>query len=411
MNWENRFGIPLAFLNSYKYFCTSLLPPLMKFSDVAGHKDSLSALRDIIDSEKIPHAILISGISGIGKMRVARAVAQYIHCHNRKNGDSCGVCPSCLQHKNFNNPDVHYSYPIIKKDLKNPVSTDFIDQWKEMLQEWSYMPPEKWNEIIQAGNSQPAIYVGESEDIIGRASLSAYQENYKIFIIWLPEKLRPEAANKLLKVIEEPFEDTIFILVSNDDSKLLPTIFSRTQRFNLHPLSEEDISIHLKQNLHVAPDVANTSARLAEGSMGKAEEIACHPSELLEFSELFKETMRMAYALKAEKLKSISEQAAAMGREKLLRFLAYCNRMVRENFIYNLKLPPLSLMTSEEEAFSIRFSPFIHEGNVEGLTSEISRASSDIERNANGKIVMFDLMLLISQLVRMPKPNSLGLSN
>ncbi|MDE7109445.1 MAG: DNA polymerase III subunit delta [Muribaculaceae bacterium] len=382
----------------------------MKFSEIAGHKDTISALRDIVDSGRIPHAILFSGISGIGKMRVARALAQYIHCHNRINGDACGVCPSCLQHKNFNNPDVHFSFPIIKKDLKNPISSDYIDKWKEMLSDWSYMPPEKWNELLQAGNSQPVIYVGESEDIIGKASLSSYQENYKIFIIWLPEKLRPEAANKLLKVIEEPFEDTIFILVSNDDSKLLPTIFSRTQRFNLHPLSENDIASYLQQTLHVGADLAASSARIAEGSMGKAEAIACHPDELLEFSDLFKEIMRMAYALKADRLKAISELTASMGREKLLRFLSYCNRMIRENFIYNLRLPQVTLMTPEEEAFSMRFSPFIHEGNVEALSNEISRASADIERNANGKIVMFDLMLLISQWVRMPKPNPLGLN-
>lgn len=379
----------------------------MKFSDIAGHAPIIESLRSIADSGRIPHAILLSGISGIGKMRLARAFAQYVHCSHKTGGDSCGRCPSCLQHQNFNNPDLHFSYPILKKDLKNPVSTDYIGAWKEMLQDWSYMPPEKWNDILQAGNSQPAIFVSESEDLISRASLSAFQENHKIFIIWLPEKMRPEAANKLLKLIEEPFEDTIFILVSNDDSRLLPTIFSRTQRFNLHPLSEQDINRHLTLNRGVEQSVAGAASRIAEGSMGKAEEIACRPEELLEFSDIFKDLMRKAYALQAGPLKTLSEKTAAMGREKLVRFLNYCCRMVRENFIYNLSIPSLSLMTPEEETFSRRFSPFIHEGNVEGLSAEISRAAADIERNANGKIVMFDLFLLISQYVRMQKPNPL----
>lgn len=378
----------------------------MRFSDIAGHSDTIASLRDIVDSGRIPHAILLSGISGIGKMRLARALAQYIHCRRRAGGDSCGVCPSCIQHQNFNNPDLHFSYPILKKE-KLTLSTDYITQWKEMLADWSYMPPEKWNDILQAGNSQPSIYVAESEDIVVKAAMSAYQENFKIFLIWLPEKLRPEAANKLLKIIEEPFEDTIFILVSNDDSKLLPTIFSRTQRFNMRPLSPEDIHRHLSRNRGVSGEVADAASRIAEGSMGKAEEIACHPDELLEFSDLFKEIMRMAYALNAPRLKTISESLAAMGREKIIRFLAYCERMVRENFIYNLQIPQISLMTPEEEQFSRRFSPFIHEGNVEGLANEITRASNDIERNGNGKIVLFDLMLLISQLVRMQKPNPL----
>ncbi|MDE6791865.1 MAG: DNA polymerase III subunit delta, partial [Muribaculaceae bacterium] len=371
---------------------------------------AIDSLRATADAGKIPHAILISGISGIGKMRLARAFAQYIHCKNHVNGDSCGVCPSCLQHQNFNNPDLHFSYPILKKESKNPISTDFISQWKEMLSDWSYMPPEKWNEILQAGNSQPAIYVSESEHIIVKSALSSYQENYKIFIIWLPEKLRPEAANKLLKVVEEPFDDTIFILVSNDDSKILPTIYSRTQRYNLHPLSEEEIINHLEKNRNISGQTAGNAARIAEGSMGKAEEIACHPEELVEFSDLFKEIMRMAYSLKADRLKAISELTAAMGREKLQRFLAYCSRMIRENFIYNLKVSSLSLMTAEEEIFSQRFSPFIHEGNVEALSEEIGRAARDIERNANAKIVMFDLMLLISQWVRKPKPNPLPIN-
>ncbi len=380
----------------------------MKFSDIAGHSDTISSLRALADGGRIPHAMLLTGISGIGKFRVARAFAQYIHCRNRKDGDSCGVCPSCLQHQRHNNPDLHFIYPIVSKE-KRRVSTDYIDEWKEMLNDWSYMPPEKWNDIISAGNSQPAILVAESEEIIAKASLSAFQENYKIFLIWLPEKMRPEAANKLLKIIEEPFEDTLFILVSNDDSRLLPTIFSRTQRFNMRPLSGNEISRHLAQRRGVDSLIADAASRIAEGSVARAEELACHPDEIMEFSSLFKEIMRMAYALKAAALKTLSERCAAMGREKLMRFLAYCARMVRENFIYNLSLPPLSLLTPDEEEFSVRFAPFIHEGNVEGLSNEISRAAADISRNANGKIVMFDLMLLISQWVRMPKPAVLPL--
>ncbi|MBD5356455.1 MAG: DNA polymerase III subunit delta [Bacteroides sp.] len=378
----------------------------MKFSDIAGHNEAVGALRTIADSGKIPHAILLTGISGIGKMRLARAFAQYVHCKNRQGGDSCGVCPSCLQHEKFNNPDIHFIYPVVKKD-KALVSTDYIDSWKEMLTEWSYMPQEKWNELINAGNSQPAIFVNESESIIAKASLSAYQENYKIFLIWLPEKMRPEAANKLLKIIEEPFEDTIFILVCNDDSRLLPTIYSRVQRFNMRPLSQEEISLHLVSAYGIEQNVADASSKVAEGSIMKAEELACHPNEILEFSSLFKEIMRMGYSLSARRLKQLSEVCAAMGREKLGRFLAYTGRMIRENFIYNMRLPQISLLTPEEEEFSYRFSPFIHEGNVEGLAAEISRAATDIERNANAKIVMFDLMLLLSQWIRTPKPTHL----
>lgn len=380
----------------------------MKFADIAGHTSTIDALRSAVDNGRIPHAVLLTGISGIGKFRLARALAQYIHCHNRTGGDACGRCPSCLQHQKHNNPDLHFVFPILKREGAT-LSNDFLPQWKEMLDQWSYMPPERWNELLQAGNSQPAIYVTESDDIVARASLSAYQENFKIFLIWLPEKLRPEAANKLLKIIEEPYDDTLFILVSNDDSKVLPTISSRTQRFNLLPLSEEEIKRQLTRTYGIDPRTAGMASRLAEGSAADAEEIACHPEELIEFSSLFKDVMRSAYGLRAATMKSLSERVAAMGREKILRFLEYCSRMVRENFIYNMRMPQITLMTPDEEEFSSRFAPFIHEANVETLSEELSRAASDIERNANAKIVLFDLMLLLSQGVRTPKPASLPL--
>lgn len=377
----------------------------MKFSDIAGHKEIIESLRKVVQTGKIPHAFLFSGISGIGKMRTARAFAQYIHCKNRENGDSCGKCPSCLQHQKFNNPDLHFVYPVVKKDGAL-ISKDLIEQWREMMVEHSYMPPEKWNEIINAGNSQPSIYVNESDEILNRASLSSFQEDFKIFIIWLPEKMRTEAANKLLKIIEEPFEDTIFILVSNNDDKILPTIQSRTQRYNFKPLTEKELQELLLEK-GVEKEMAADAARISGGSLQKADEIACHPEELKEFSDLFKDIMRAAYALRAKSLKELSETAAGFGREKLLRFLSYCARMIRENYIYNFNISPLVLMTREEENFSSRFAPFIHDGNVEQLLEEISRATQDIERNGNSKIVMYDLFLLISRLVRKPKESSL----
>ena len=377
----------------------------MRFKDIIGNKEIVESLKRIADSGKIPHAFLFSGISGIGKMSTARAFAQYIHCKNRKNGDSCGECPSCIQHQKHNNPDLHFIYPVLKREGAL-ISKDFIEEWREYIDEYPYMPPEKWNEKIKAGNSQPVIYVNESEEIITRASLSAFQEDYKIFIIWLPEKLRLEAANKLLKIIEEPFEDTIFILVSNNDSKILPTIVSRSQRFNFKPLAETELR-ELLIRKGVNPDMAMDAARISEGSLQKADDIACHPEELLEFSNLFKEIMRAAYALKAKNLKTLSESVAAFGREKILRFLSYCARMIRENYIYNFNVEPLVMMTGDEREFSSRFAPFIHEGNVEKLFEEVARAAQDIERNGNSKIVLFDLMLLISRLVRMPKTNIL----
>lgn len=373
----------------------------MKFADISGHTAVINALRDMADSGNIPHALLFSGISGIGKFRTARAFASYLHCKNPMNGDSCGVCPSCLQHKKHNNPDLHYIYPVLKKDGVL-ISKDLINPWKEMLDNHSLMPFEKWAELIKAGNSQPAIFVDESDDIVQRASLSAFQEDLKIFIIWLPERMRLEAANKLLKIIEEPFEDTLFILVSNEDSKILPTISSRTQRFIFRPLETDDIKKYLISN-NVEPSLAESASLLAEGSLQKAEQWALDPDELIEFSNMFKEIMRAAYALKAKKMKELAESAASFGREKLIRFLTYMARMIRDNYITNFQVEGLVRMTEDEKEFSNRFAPFIHDGNVEQLEAEIARAAYDIERNINSKIVTFDLFLLVSRLVRKPR--------
>lgn len=373
----------------------------MKFKDIPGHSNVVASLRVMVDTGRIPHAIMLSGVSGIGKMKLARAFAQYIHCSNRSNGEPCGKCSSCIQHQSLNNPDVHYIYPV-KKVKSKGLSSLFYDQWKQMLSEAPLMPPERWLELIEAGNTQPLIFVEESQNILDTANLSPFREEYKIFIIWQPENMKVEAANKLLKIIEEPYADTIFILVSNDDSKVLPTIYSRTRRFNLKPLSPQELTDHLMSK-GVAREFALEAARISEGSLSKAEQIATAPDELTEFGEGFRLMMRDAYSANMQSLKAFSDRAAAYGRRKLLRFLDYCASMIRENFIYNLRMPQLSLLTAEEENFSRRFAPFIHEKNVEELNNEINRARIDVEHNANSKIVIFDLGLQFAYLIRRPK--------
>ena len=196
----------------------------------------------MVDTDRIPHAMMLSGPSGVGKMMLARAFANYLHCQEPRDGEPCGHCQACLQHRNFNHPDLHFVFPFVKsKTRKIIVSDDLIPQWKEMLQTYPAMPTEKWLDIIDAGNSQPRIYVEEADAIVRSESLPAYSSKYKIFIIWLPERMQVEAANKLLKVVEEPPEGTIFLFVSNDPSKVLPTIISRTQSYPLSPLPRPEI--------------------------------------------------------------------------------------------------------------------------------------------------------------------------
>ncbi len=376
----------------------------MQFSDIAGHADLKVRLREIVDSGKIPHALLISGQPGIGKTSLARALAQYIHCEHPVDGDSCGRCPSCLQHRSFNNPDMHYVYPVVKlKGKKEAYSADLFEEWKKMVTEFPFMPYEQWLDTIQAGNTQPLIYVSQSTEILHTASLSPMQQDKKIFLIWLPEKMQLAAANKLLKEIEEPFEDTLFIFVSNEPSKILPTILSRIQNFAALPLEMPEIKKYLIARHGIDDFTATESARLSEGRIGEALDLATHSRERQEFGDVFMTVMRLAYSAKLGGLKKIADESASFGREKLRRFLNYCLKMTRENFIYNLRMPAISSLTGSEEMFSRKFSPFIHAGNVEKIAAEFQRAYDDVGRNANSKIVMFDLFVTLSMLLRIPK--------
>ncbi len=376
----------------------------MRFSDLPIHTRVAQSLRMMADTNRLPHALLIAGQPGIGKILLARTLAQYVHCTNPTNGEPCGNCPSCVLHRGINHPDMHFIYPVVKKESNRPViSTDYLEQWKNFLFDYPYMPPEAWTEALGADNKQPVIYKDESEEILRVASMSAFSSDTKIFLIWQPEKMNAEAANKLLKILEEPFADTLFILVSNAPGLILPTIFSRTSRFNLQRPTEEQIATILVKE-GVAQDEAYITARLAEGNISRALTQSHSKDERKEFGEYFRELMRKAYTRDAAELKTLSETIAAMKREKSRRFLAYSLAMLRENYIYNFGISQLNRMTPDEAAFSSRFAPFIHSANIERLEREFSRAESDIARNANAKIVLFDLAIKLMSALRVATP-------
>ena len=372
----------------------------MRFADITGNEEIKSDLRAMADSGKIPHALLISGPPGIGKMLMARAFISYINCEHPSNGDSCGLCPSCRRIDAGNNPDLHYIYPVCKSSSpRRSISADYAEQWRQMLKDSPYMDPAHWNTLLQVGNSQPTIYVDEADNISVQSAMSNYADKYKIFLIWLPEKMRTDTANKLLKLLEEPFADTLFICVSNEPGLILPTVYSRLRRLQMNAPSADQMTAALIR-MGISPDRSASVARLAEGSMLKAVQIISSSGESEEFAGYFRNAMRYAYARKAESLKRLSEDLAMMGREKSLRALDYFARMTRENFIANLCSPPLNVMTPDEEDFSRKFAPFIHAANVEGIIREIDSARLDISRNANSKLVWFDFLLQLMLLLR-----------
>lgn len=376
----------------------------MKFNEVLGQESAKERLIRMVDSDEIPHALLIHGEAGIPKLALARAMAQYIHCENRQNGDSCGICPSCLQHKSMNHADTYYSFPIVKKSGRseeNACSDDFSKEWSDFLNSNPLVENyENWLEILKNENAQPLIYKGESVSIIHKMSLSTLSSKYKVLIMWLPEKMNATCANRLLKLIEEPSSDSIFILVSDNSNQILPTIYSRTQRIELKRLSTGLIASYLQDKYNLQQQDATAVAATADGNILLAESNLAYDSENKEFFKEFVLLMRLAYSRDLKQLKDWSERIFAYKREKARRFLKYTSRMIRENYIYNIHEQRLNYLTQEEENFSTKFAPFINEGNVIKMLDEINRAEIDIAGNANGRIVLFDLAIKITILIK-----------
>lgn len=298
-------------------------------------------------------------------------------------------------------PDVHFVFPIYKNEKKKKrICDDYLNEWRKCISENQYFTLERWLTYLDAENAQVSIYADESREIIRKISLKTYESDYKVMIIWLPELMNPVCANKLLKILEEPYEKTVFLLVSNQPDKILGTILSRSQRINMRSIPSPKISEALQNQYALGQQDADAVAHIANGNYIKALETIQLSDENQYFFELFVQLMRLAYARKIKELKAWSEEAADMGREKEKRFLAYTQRMLRENYIYNLHIPQISYLNSREEQFSSRFAPFIHERNIIPLMEELGRAESDISQNANGKIVFFDLAIKMIMLLK-----------
>lgn len=373
----------------------------MKFADIPSHDSAKARLRGMIDNDRIPHALLIEGPAGIGKMALARAAAQYIHCERRSGGDSCGECPSCLQHQSLNHIDTYFSFPIVKKKSDRvSVCDDFSTEWRDYLRDNFYMDFQKWMAELDSPNTQPVIYADEADALMHKLSFTTHSSRYKIALMWLPERLNIAGANKLLKQIEEPFSDTIFILVSDKPDEILPTIYSRTQRLQLKRLPDDIIARYLTERYSVDPADATAIAHNADGNMLSAINSLTLTKENKKHLELFMAVMRLAYQRNVKELKEWAVDVASLGREKELRFLEYCQRLVRENFIYNLNIAQLNYLNRDEAAFSKNFARFINERNVLEIAAQLDKAAGDIAGNGNGKIVMFDLAIRMIMLLK-----------
>lgn len=367
----------------------------MYFKDILGQNKIKEELLLQYKEGRVPHTQLFCSSKGVGSLELAIAFSRYLNCDNPTEEDSCGSCPSCAKFDKLIHPDLHFVFPVVKSKLCD----DYLDEWRKFVLSTPYFSLEQWLNFINAENAQAIIYGKESESIIQKLSYKSSQGRYKTTIIWLPEKMNEVCANKLLKLFEEPPYKTLFILVSEEPSRLLPTIISRTQRIDIPLLKTNEISTYLETKYGINTEISKHIAHISRGNLNKAlAEIQINEDKSL-FLELFMQLMRNAYARRIREMKSWSDQLTSLGREKQKQFLTYCQYMVRENFIYNFNKPELTYLNDKERNFSKNFSPFINESNIIQIMDELNLAQQHIEQNSNARMVFFDLALkMIVQL-------------
>lgn len=370
----------------------------MKFSDVIGQEEARERLVGMVAEGRLPHALMLCGSEGSGKMALALAFATYLLCERHDGaGDACGECRQCKMAGKWEHPDLHFTFPTIKLPTMGPdhkpVSDDFATQWRQMLAAGPYFTMNQWMEMMGGENQQAIITAGESDELSRKLSLKSSQGGYKVSVIWLPERMNQECANKLLKLIEEPPSMTVFIMVSEEPDKLLDTIRSRTQRIDIKRTDNESIKRALVELRGIGDDTAQRIARMANGNWIKATEALDADNENELFLDLFQQLMRLAYMRNVKELKRWSEALQPLGREKQKRFLSYFLRLVRENFMYNFQRPELTYMTKREEDFARNFARYVNEANVLQMSDLANRAIRDIGQNANAKIVFFDMAM------------------
>ncbi len=375
----------------------------MNFSQIPGQKEIKVKLLRTVKEERVSHAQIFAGNEGCGSMALALAYARYISCENRTDIDSCGTCKSCVKYEKLIHPDLHFVFPVIKgKKATDPVSDNYLEEWREFVRKSPYFTLNNWMDTIEVGNAQAMIFASEASEIIKKLSLKTFESDFKIMIIWLPEKMHQATANKLLKMIEEPPEKTLFLLVSQEPDKVIPTILSRCQLVKIPSFDSSDIEKYLTDRFNIPPDKAGDISYVSNGNIARAIDLCENEDLALANLDRFKSLMRFAWKRDIISIINWSEEISATGREAQKDFIFFSIRLLRENLMLSLGQLKnrLVFLTGEEATFSGNFHPFINQNNIFPLTEEFNLVYSHIEANGNAKIIFLDLGLKVTRLIR-----------
>ncbi len=389
----------------------------MLFRDVIGQSAVKASLLAMAGEGRAPHAMMFLGVEGCGAMPIALAFAQYMLCTGDKSGgDACGVCPSCRKMAKLIHPDVHFVFPIAKVGSSDDTDS-FLPQWREMVTSTPYFGLQEWNDAMTSrrtaaadddaksasGGKQALIAKDAASLIHQKLSMKPYEADRQIMVIWKPELMNETTSNSLLKILEEPPTDTMFLLVSEDAQKILPTILSRAQTFRIPPVAEADLATALVERDGLTKEVATRMAHIAQGNYVAARRQVSASADDMASLGFFKEMMRAAWKRDVIKMNSLADACRPMSREQAKSLLSYCQHLVRESFILNLGQPELNFLTADEEAFLVNFAPFVHVANVERLAALFDDCLAKVEQNGNVRMIMKGMILSLTALIRNAK--------
>lgn len=379
----------------------------MLFEQIIGQKEVKNRLINSVNEGRISHAQLFLGEQGSGNLPLALAYAQYIMCEDKRAKDACGVCSSCIKNNKLIHPDLHFVFPTAntEKAKGKPISELFLTEWREIvLENQAYFTINQWQDKIETENKSLLIPERDSGEILKKLSLKTYESEYKVIIIWFPEKFNNDSANKLLKILEEPEPKTLFILVAHDAGQIMPTILSRTQTLKIGHIDQKDLAQALTHQFQITPQQAENISLQADGNFIAAKTLI-ESSEIEEqFYSLFTDWMRAAFKADVISLIGFSEEIQKIGREKQKQFIVYCLHIFRESLITNFGAANLNKTSSNETQFLVKFAPFIHGANCIEIIEIFNEAHYHIERNGNPKILFLDVSFKLTKLLRVKAP-------
>ena len=383
----------------------------MKFSDIVGQNHLKNHLVNSVQKGRIPHAQLFIGPEGSGTLSMALAYAQYIICNNKGSENEGGSTACNLKFDHLQHPDLHFVYPVATTDSikSNATSDDFLGTWIDFLKETPYGSVNDWYEAIGIQKKQGNISVHEAASILKKLILKPFEGGYKVMIIWMAEKMNTEAANKLLKLLEEPTDKTVFILIAEDEKAILQTILSRCQVLHFNALNEQEIVQGLIEKESCDEVDAYSIAKQAQGNYNKALKLRYNITNEYPFDEWFVTWVRAAFranknARVVSDLIKWSDEIAAIGREKQKLFLNHCMELFRQALLLNYSTSELVYMEPKVENFKLKnFAPFVNEHNILEIYQEIEDATYHIERNGNAKMIFTDLSIKLTRLIHKSK--------